>query len=149
MKKIFGKERTVFIHGETVRNDLRTKALAVQEVLEFGKSKVETALKYGVADVTIGSWVKKMEHEYHDLLDSRDGIPYLVKEEKMVYGDDNITAILQLKEKHVAELSEVMELMHKNGFTKQTVNEAKKKKAEAEKDIAILKEAKEVIKKTK
>lgn len=148
-KKALGKEKTGFIFGDSIRNDLRTKALAVQEALETNTKNTVVAKKYGVTSQTVANWIHLYGKDYKELLNSRDGIPYLVKEEKMVFGNDNIDAILDIKTKHVAELTQIVNLMHNNGFTKTLIKEVQNKEKLLTKDIETLNKAKEIIKKTK
>lgn len=67
----------------------------------------------------------------------------------MVFGNDNIDAILDIKTKHVAELTQIVNLMHNNGFTKTLIKEVQNKEKLLTKDIETLNQAKEIIKKTK
>lgn len=148
-KKQFGKERTGFVFGDTVRNDLRTKALAVQEIVTNGASQSDTAKKYGVGTSTMHTWLNKYKNTFEDLLDTRDGVPFLVSENKMVFGNDNIDAILKLKEEHVIELNTIIELMHKNGMTKKLISEVKSREKELKAEVEVLDKAKKIMKKTK
>ncbi len=146
-KKQYGKEKTVFVFGDGVRNDIRTKALAVQEYKETDATQADLAKKYGVAGPTINGWIKQYGEDYKDLLDTRDGVPYLVKPEKMIFGNENIKRVLEMKEKHIEELDEFVKMMHENGFTnvKGIEKQAKEKKAKVKKDIDVLKKADKLL----
>ncbi len=150
-KKKFGKERTAFVFGDSVRNDVRTKALAVQEYKETKTTQAELATKYNVSSGTINKWISDYGKNYEELLDTRDGVPYLVKENKMIAGNKNIEMVLKFKEKHVAELSHIIEAMHEVGLTpgKTLTKEIEAKKKKANKEIQTLKEADKILKATK
>ena len=146
-KKKFGRQKTAFVFGDGMRNDLRTKALCVQEHKTTKKTQATLAKEYGVAQGTINNWIKDYGDTYEDLLDTRDGVPYLVKETKMVYGDENIRIILEIKEKHVAQLDEIMKTMHENGLPigKALEKAIAKKTKDAKDDIKTLKKADAIL----
>lgn len=150
-KKKFGKEKTGFAYGPTIRNDVRTKALCVQEHIEKTISKKDLAHAYNVTEGTVHSWIMRYEHNYKELLDTRDGVPYIVEEKKMVFGNANIELVLELKEKHMTELSHIIEILHEQGLTpgKTLIKEIKAKKEKAQKEIKTLKEAEKILKDVK
>ncbi len=150
-KKKFGRERTAFVFGNSVRNDVRTKALCVQEYKETKTTQVELGKKYNVSVGTVNKWIADFSDNYEELLDTRDGVPYLVKEKKMVFGDKNIELVLELKEKYVTELSHIIEIMHDTGLTpgKTLTKEIEAKKKKTNKEIQTLKEADKILKENK
>ncbi len=146
-KKVYGKERTGFVFGKGIRNDVRTKALCVQESIETKITQHELARKYGVSIGTVANWVKQYTKEYKELLDSKDGIPYFVKSEKMVYGDKNIEKVLKLLDNHKEELGELIEAMHREGVMPNAIKQVENKEKHVTEDIKTLNEANEILKK--
>ena len=126
-KRLYGYDHTAFTHGTKMRNDVRTKCLAVKEVIE-NNLKIETAANiYGVSVQSIKHWLGKYRDEYLSLIDSPDGIPYIIKEKKMVYGRENINKIRALLQGQADQLMCLIGTMHMSGAQA----EAMKKCAEA------------------
>ena len=142
-KKKYGKERTGFAYGSGIRNDVRTKALCVKEFKEKSISKKDLAHAYNVGEGTIHAWIGRYGHNYKELLDTRDGVPYIVDEKDLIFGDKNIERVLEAKEKHIGELRELLAIMKKTGYElpvsmKKKIEKDKKKTKE---EISILKKA--------
>ena len=113
-KRTFGHDQTAFVHGKTMRMDVRTKALAVQEHI-IGKIKPAIiATKYNVSYSTMLNWINKYSENFQDLLDAPDGIPYIVKEKKMVYGKTNIDKIRDVLRQQAETLMALIDSMHMN-----------------------------------
>ena len=150
-KKKYGKERTGFAYGSGIRNDVRTKALCVKEFKEKSISKKDLAHAYNVGEGTIHAWIGRYGHNYEELLDTRDGVPYVVEEKDLIFGDKNIELVLELKEKHMTELNHIIEILHESGLTpgKTLLKEIAAKKEKAKHDIKTLKEANDILKQSK
>lgn len=126
-KKRMGAGQTAFIHGRAMRHDVRTKCIAVKEIIE-DNLKIETAANiYGVSVQSINTWLSKYREDYAHLVESPDGIPYLIKEKKMVYGRENINKIRALLQGQADQLMCLIDTMHMSGAQA----EAMKKCAEA------------------
>lgn len=114
-KRYLGTDQTAFIHGTKMRADVRTKALAVREILILGNGIDITANKYNISVQTLNTWVLKYKDNYEDLLDAPDGIPYIVKQNKMVYGKTNIDKIRALLTAQAEQLMSLIDTMHMTG----------------------------------
>lgn len=91
---------TGFIHDKRIRYDVRTKAMIVKEAL-LGIPYSELSLRYNVNSNTISLWTRKYQDRLEELCEAPDGIPYIVAEQKMVYGQDNINKVMELlREQH-------------------------------------------------
>ena len=84
------KEVAFKFGSNQIRFDLRTKCIAVRECLEDGTSKTELARKFKTTTQTISTWVGKYRDSYKNYVDAPDGIPYIVKEENLIYGLEDI-----------------------------------------------------------
>lgn len=114
-KRTYGVDQTAFLHGTKMRNDVRTRCLAVREVLEYNQEPDKVATTYGVTLQSINTWINKYRDEYTMLIDSPDGIPYLIKEKKMVYGKTNIDKIRSLLQSQAQQLLCMIDTMHMSG----------------------------------
>lgn len=91
---------TGFIHGKRIRYDVRTKAMIVKEAL-LGIPYTQLSARYNINSNTIGLWKRKYQDRLEELCEAPDGIPYIVAEQKMIYGQDNINKVMELlREQH-------------------------------------------------
>ncbi len=144
-KKEYGTQKTAYTHGRGVRNDLRTKALAVREHIEGEVSYTDLAKKYNVGKSTIWTWVDQHRHDYKELINLPDRVPHLIKEEKMIYGDRNIDEIIELMSEQNGELLSILSYMQNEGFSKTSIKEAKEKQRQKQADLDTVEAAKKVI----
>lgn len=114
-KRTYGTDQTAFIFGTKIRNDVRTKCLAVREAIEFNKDQIDLAIKYRVSVQSINTWINKYKDIYLTLIDAPDGIPYIVKEKKMVFGQSNIDKVRAMLNAQANELLSLIETMHMSG----------------------------------
>ena len=115
-KKEHGTKKTGFIHGRTIRNDVRTKCLAVKDRLETDMTLQQIAMKYNTSTSTLFGWVSKYKYEYKEYIETiPDGVPYMVKKEKMVYGDANIEKMLHILNETNGAIETIMKNMHNLG----------------------------------
>ena len=143
-KRRLGTEQTAFVHGKTMRHDVRTKALAVRELLEDNVHIKDLAAKYACSKSAIYLWSEKYQHNYKQLIDAPDGIPYLVAEKKMVYGNDNIAKIRQVLREQYQTLMCMIDTMHMTGdqadLMKKCAEESLKKEEALVKAVSVLEE---------
>lgn len=136
-KKVYGEGQTAFLHGRTMRNDVKTRCLAVKEVLD-NNIEIETVANiYGVSPQTIKTWVTKHQNDYSHLIHSPDGIPYLVKEKKMVYGRENINKIRALLQGQADQLMCLIDTMHMSGAQAEAMKKCAEATLERETELAI------------
>jgi transposase-like protein len=84
----YGKQMTAYWFGTGLRNDLRTRCLAVEEVIN-GVSIEHLAKKYGVRESTINKWVDRYYDTYSFYIDHLpDGVPFLMQH--LVVGNENV-----------------------------------------------------------
>ena len=146
-KRKYGSERTAFVHGQSIRNDLRTKALCVKELVEDKKTNKELlATKYNVSQQTVQAWFYKFRNNYQELLDTAiDGIPYLVSQEKHIYGNKNIEMFFQKLEEEYEHINALLQAQHLSVDEKTILKQMQKKntktKEKATKALEELKEA--------
>ena len=144
-KRKYGKQKTAFVYGKTMRNDVRTKCLAVQEYVERKARIIDLADKYRVTGTTITNWVAKHKDDYLEWLDAPDGIATIAKEESIIFGDDNIHAVMELLENQQQELKELMQNMKKYGINIIAIKQVKNKIKNVDKDIDVMKKAEDII----
>jgi transposase-like protein len=97
--------KTAYGYGKTVRFDVKTKCVAVKRYLEDKESAEKISDEHSITVATFGNWINDLKYKYNLLLDNGipDGVPYLVKEEKLVYGDKNINELrVKLQEEKLA-----------------------------------------------
>jgi len=135
-KRIYGIDQTAFVHGTMIRNDVRTKALAVREVIEGGKESQEIAIKYGVSTQSVNTWIRKYELNYKSLIDAPDGIPYIIKDKKMVFGKSNIDKIRAILNKQANELMCLIETMHMSGAQAEAMKKCAEETLKKEDELA-------------
>lgn len=114
-KRVYGTDQTAFIFGTKIRNDVRTKCLAVREAIEFNVDPIDLATKYRVSVQSINAWINKYKDSYQNLIDAPDGIPYIIKEKKMVFGQSNIDKVRAMLNAQANELLALIETMHMSG----------------------------------
>ena len=127
-KRALGKEQTGYKFGRQVRPDVRSICLIVKEVVETGLQHKDAADKYGSKTNTVSSWVAKYRDDYQSHIDNLpDGVPYLVKEEKMVYGNKNIEETRLKLIKQIESVDVILESDFLNVTDRDTLNRTKKK----------------------
>jgi transposase-like protein len=146
--KHLNNDRTGFVHGTSLRNDLRTKALAVKEFVEYDKSEETLAHKYDVSKFTIRNWVSRYAGKYKEYLELPEGIATDVSDEKLVIGSENIKLVKDLLSKQQEVLNTVIARMHL-GLTRKTMKELETKIENIEKKKKILEDADKIISETK
>lgn len=143
-KRRIGTEQTAFVHGKFIRHDVRTKALAVKDYIDNNISVSDLAKKFNCSPVTLYAWISKYGHNYSELIDAPDGIPYIVSENKMVYGDDNVAKIRQVLRDQYQTLMCMINSMHMTGdqaeLMKMCAEESLKKEDALVKAASILEE---------
>lgn len=145
-KRKYGKQQTAFVYGKTLRHDVRTKCLAVQEVIDGGREHADVAIQYNVAVSTIGTWIHKYKNDYKEYIETLvDGVSVIAKSEKLVYGDKNIKETLAVMQDQYIELKTMMEAMQKYGIKGEALKKAKEKVKENAKAVDILKAAQEIM----
>ena len=137
-KKKYGFDITGIVHGNTIRHDVRSQCLLVREYINSSTTTADMAIKANVSTSTFTRWIAKWTDKYQDHIDSLpDGVPYIVKEEKQVYGIDNINAVRA----ELTSTAEAIRLMIKS----QHVNESTKKLVK--KDLSRIENEKDILKK--
>lgn len=146
-KRKYGSERTAFVHGQSIRNDLRTKCLAVKELVENKRANKETlATKYNVSQQTIQAWYYKFKDNYNDLIDTAiDGIPYLVQESKQIFGNKNIQDFFDKLQDEYEHIQALLTAQHLSKTEKEVLKDMqsrnRKAKSKVEKAVNDLQEA--------
>ena len=87
-KNQLGDKRTGIYIGARVMNDVRTRCLAVEEILEHGLKPKDIYQKYGVkSPVTVARWVERYKNVYGFMIASLpDGVPWIAHDEKLAIG---------------------------------------------------------------
>ncbi len=114
-KRIYGTGQTHARHGNTTRADLKTKALAVTDELDNGFTTIQIANKYNITRQQYGAWKVACQDRYEEFRELPDGVMWVTKPEKLVYGDKNIRAMRKLLENDLEKIKEAFKLMHKYG----------------------------------
>lgn len=146
-KRKYGSERTAFVHGQSIRNDLRTKCLAVKELVENKRANKETlATKYNVSQQTIQAWYYKFKDNYNDLINTAiDGIPYLVQESKQIFGNKNIQDFFDKLQDEYEHIQALLTAQHLSKTEKEVLKDMqsrnRKAKSKVEKAVNDLQEA--------
>jgi len=118
-KKKYGFQKTAFIYGHHIRYDVRTKAIAVEQMVKYKKKPKEIAEEYDVSIATVHNWFSKFAGNYKDLIKNLpDGVATLSRREKMIYGDQNIDFIVNQLQANPDTVPRVLELLHENGRQK-------------------------------
>ena len=138
-KRNYGRQRTVVVYGKGVRNDVRTKALAVQEYVN-GVESSKIAVKYGVTQSTIYLWINKYESKYQEYLNLSDGIMVIAPEEKQVFGNKNIEEVEQMLKSQTEALNTLLQNQHYTKAELETLNKMKDKTSKSQKDLNTLKD---------
>ena len=133
-KRRTGTERTAYVHGKRMRYDIRTKALAVRDFIENNIQVPDIATEMNVSKGAVYLWIEKYQDNYNQLIDAPDGIPYIVAEKKMVYGNDNIEKIRNVLRQQYETLMCMIDTMHMTGdqadLMKKCAEESLKKEKE-------------------
>ena len=115
-KRTYGKDMTGYIHGSGVRYDVRTKCLAIQDELENGLGVIQIANKYKITRAQYYSWKSLFKDEYKVHIENMtDGVPYLVKTNKHVYGSKNIEIVQEVLNDEMKEIQLVITGLQKYG----------------------------------
>lgn len=138
-KRVHGIQRTGVIHGTTVRNDVRTKCLAVSKYFNNGHA-VEIAEEYGVHYATVLAWVKQYKDKYLEYIDLPDGVTVIAREEKHVYGNENIKQVEELLVENSRKLTELLLTMHLSNTEREMLNKLKEKNEKKQTKLETLKE---------
>ncbi len=138
-KRQLGTQRTGAIHGKTVRNDIRTKALAVKDYTE-GLESSKVAVKYGVTQSTIYMWINRYQDKYTEYLDLSDGVMIIAKEEKQVFGDKNIAEVEQMLKDQNQALTTLLQNQHYTKAELTTLNNIKTKASKKQLELNTLKD---------
>lgn len=110
-KAQYGNERTGYDYGKSIRYDVRTKCLAVKDMVENGKTPYRISQEFKCSSNTSTGWYSKYKDTYTQYLDLPDGVPYIVAEHKHVYGNKNIDRILALLDKQEQELDDQLSVV--------------------------------------
>ena len=148
-KKKVGKEKTHVLYGTTTRNDIRTKCLAVKDYKEDNRSKEHLAEQYHVGKSTITSWINRYEEKYKKYLELPDGVTTIAKDERLVFGDQNINEVREFMMLQQDELRDMIQQMQKHGIMANAIRQAEKRCLENEEEIDTLQKAADIIKKSK
>lgn len=136
-KRKFGQDQTAYTFGKNVRFDVRTKYLAVKEMIESTIPVAHIAVKYRTTIVSLAKWKEQYGYRYQELIDVLpDGVPYLVKEEKQVFGKSNIDEVRKLLASQSDALALILNTMHLSGVDKKLVTSMKSKVDATASDIA-------------
>jgi transposase len=87
------RQSTGIIHGKQIRMDVASKAHYVKRYLEENISLRALGEEAGVHCTTVGTWARELRDTYQEYLTLPKGIPYIIKEEKLVHGTKNIQLI--------------------------------------------------------
>ncbi len=104
-----GGDVSGFIHGKTVRLDVRSKCLIVKEYLEEGLDANRLSVRHKIPASTIFSWIQKYKDTYEEYVTLPAGVPYIVKEEKQVFGRQNIQQVREALIKTREQLTKACE----------------------------------------
>lgn len=136
-KRKYGQDYTAYAHGKQLRYDVRTKCLAVKEMMETTIPVTTLATKYNVSAAQLYNWKSSYKTAYQTLIDTLpDGVPYLVKEEKMVFGKTNIEEVRKLLAAQSDALTLILNTMHMSGADKKLFASMKVKVDTTNADIA-------------
>ena len=138
-KRVYGNQRTAVIHGKGIRNDVRTKALAVQTYIDGTMSAYNISVKYGVAQQTVHLWIRQYKDKYLEYIDLPDGVTVIAKEEKHVYGNKNIAEVEQLLAENHKKLVELINSQHFSDSEIKALKKMKEKSEKEQKDIQNIK----------
>jgi transposase-like protein len=114
-KRILGGQKTAYVNGKGLRYDVRTKALAVRDYVEKNILVQDIAREYECSNATVYTWINKYSDKYLEYVDAPDGIPYIVNEKKIVYGDDNVKRIRAVLQEQNRQLMCLIDTMHMSG----------------------------------
>ena len=137
-KRVLGKERTVVIHGRGVRNDVRTKAMAVKKFID-GKTAPELSKEYNVAPITIYGWVRQYSNKFEEYIDLPDGVTVIAKEEKHIYGNKNIQEVEELLRENHQKLTDLINSQHYTKAEMNTLVKMRDKTNKKQKEVEELK----------
>jgi len=91
-KRVYGTDKSGYVHGSTVRHGIRSKCLAVKRILDNNELRHSVAKDYNVKSSTISRWIDIYENNYQYNIDNlNDEVSQIKPQEKMIYGNKNIT----------------------------------------------------------
>ncbi len=143
-KRTHGKDRTAVIHGKGTRNDVRTKALAVQKFINGTDSDV-LSKEYGVTLSTIYNWTNQYRSNYEEYLDLPDGVTVIAKPEKHIYGHKNILEVEQLLQDNNQNLTNLINSQHFSTTETNMLKKMKDKTIKTQKEIKDFKNTAEKL----
>jgi len=127
-KRIYGHDMTGFVHGTRVRYDVRTKCLAIQDELDNGLTPIQVANKYKITRSQYYAWKVLFKDSYKEHVDNMtDGVPYLVKNQKHVYGEKNIELVRTTMNDQVKELQLIIVGLQRYGIGSAVMDTMEKK----------------------
>jgi transposase-like protein len=132
-KRKLGGQKTAYVHGKRLRYDIRTKALAVRDYIENNVLVQDIAKEYECSTPTVYIWIHKYRDKYLEYIDAPDGIPYIIDEKKIVYGDDNVKRIRQVLQEQHKHLMCLIDTMHMSGSQAEAMKECAKETLAKEK----------------
>lgn len=138
-KKLYGNNRTAVIHGSKTRNDVRTKCLAVKSFHSGSKLDV-LATEYNVKESTILAWAKQYKDKYLEYIDLPDGVTVIAKEERQIYGHENILEVERLLADNHQKLTDLLKNMHMTDTERKTVEKMKQKNEKKQENVKTVKE---------
>jgi len=149
-KRRLGNDMTHISYGNTTRNDIRTKCLAVNEYKNKNVSKEHLADKYHVGKGTITAWLNQYSKNYKEYITQLpDGVIQIAKEERLIFGEENIKQAREFQMMQRDELRDLIQQMQKHGIMANATAQARKRCDTAEENIEILEKANEIIRKRK
>ncbi len=115
-KRLLGTGQTHAKYGETTRADLKTKALAVTDELDNGLTTIAIANKYNITRQQYGAWKAACQGRYKEFRELPDGVMFVTKPEKLIYGDENIRAYRELLNLQLTVREKLLKEMHTLGY---------------------------------
>lgn len=135
-----------YLHGSRPRMDVATQCKAVEEHLDGHRTLQSLGEEYHVSPQTINNWVKKYKDKYKYYIKTLEpGVVQIKEESKLIYGSENISAMVKFKENQIAELELLADMMHKHGIHKLALDQVKKRKLYAEDEIETLERALQIL----
>ena len=146
MRKTMQNNKVAALHGDRPRMDIATQCQAVKEYIEKKRTKESLAEEYHVSPQTITNWVNKYRTRYDYLIETLEpGVFQLKDDSKLIYGSENINAMVKFKEKQLQEMSLLHEMMHKYGISKSAITKIEKEKGKTAEEVNVLKRALNII----
>jgi len=142
-KLSYGHEVTGIKHRTRVLFDVRSKCLIVKKYLEGGHTSKHLSNEYKISVSSITGWVLLYKDTYKQYIDNLpDGVPYIVKEEKLIYGDKNVIEAKARIDENIELLKKLSVNLEMGRVEKKTISDLMKKeegkKRELDNAMAIL-----------